>query len=109
MDEFAIIYVGSGTPDKMPKTKEEGMAHRQKWMDWVASLGDAVVNPGQPMMEHKLVSANAVDEVNDNSKFTGYAIIKAENIDAAVEIARGDPFLDMGGNIQVAKLMKMPG
>ncbi|MBL1419829.1 MAG: hypothetical protein COC24_004895 [Alphaproteobacteria bacterium] len=109
MDEFAIIYVGQGTPDKMPKSKEEGMAHRQKWMEWVASLGDAVVSPGQPMMEHKLVSSEGVSDVAENEKFTGFAVVKAENIEAAIEIAKSDPFLNMGGGVQVAKMMKMPG
>ncbi|MGL1920533.1 MAG: hypothetical protein OCD03_05875 [Hyphomicrobiales bacterium] len=109
MDEFAIIYVGQGTPDKMPKTKEEGMAHRQKWMEWVGSLGDAVVNPGQPMMEHKSVSSEGVSDIDEDSKFTGFAVVKAENIEAAIAIAKSDPFLNMGGSVQVAKMMKMPG
>ncbi len=109
MDEFAIIYVGQGTAEKMPKSKGEGMAHRQKWMEWVQSLGDAVVNPGQPMMEHKSVSSDNVSDIAENEKFTGFAVVKAENIEAAIKIAKSDPFLDMGGSIQVAKMMKMPG
>lgn len=108
MDEFAIIYVGSGSPDKMPNSQEEGKAHRQKWMDWVAGLGDAVVNPGQPMMEHKLVTSEGVSDIDDEGKFTGFAVVKAENIEAAIEIAKTDPFLNMGGGVQVAKMMKMP-
>ena len=38
----------------------------------------------------------------------GFAVVKADTIDAAVEIARSDPFLETGGTIRVSQMMEMP-
>jgi len=37
---------------------------------------------------------------------TGYSIVKADNFDAALEIAKGCPFLEMG-TLEVAEVMEM--
>ena len=38
----------------------------------------------------------------------GFAVVKADSIDAAVEIAKSDPFLENGGSIRVSEMMEMP-
>ena len=37
----------------------------------------------------------------------GFAAVKAESIEAAVEIAKSDPVLDIGGTIRVSQIMEM--
>ena len=37
----------------------------------------------------------------------GFAVIKAESIEAAIEIAKSDPFLENGGTIRVSQMMEM--
>ena len=37
----------------------------------------------------------------------GFAVIKAENIEAAIEIAKSDPFLEKGGTIRLSQMMEM--
>ena len=37
----------------------------------------------------------------------GFAVIKAESIEAAIEIAKSDPFLDNDGTIHVSQMMEM--
>ena len=104
MPNFMIAYHGG---DK-PASKEEGMAHMEKWKAWVASLGDAVVNPGTPLMSSKLVTASSVEDDSNANAMNGFAVITAESIEAAVETAKTDPFLGMNGTIRVSQMMEMP-
>lgn len=105
MQNFMIGYFG-GTP---PSSKEEGMAHMQAWKEWIAGLGDKVVNPGTPLPQSKIVTAEGIQQGDDTIKMSGFAVIKAESLDAAAEIAQTDPFLKMGGTIRVSLMMEMPG
>ena len=83
------------------------MAHMEKWKAWVASLGDAVVNPGTPLPVSKIVTTDGVKDDNDPDSMKGFAVVKADSMDAAVEIARSDPFLDTGGSIRVSQMVEM--
>ena len=103
MSDYMIAYYGG----EMPSSKEEGMAHKEKWQAWVESLGDSVVNPGTPFMGTKVVTSDNVQDENDPSSMNGFAVIKAESIDAAVDIAKSDPFLNMNGTIRVSQMMEM--
>lgn len=99
MAEYLIGYFG-GNHDMTP---EEGQAHRKRWMAWIESLGEKVVNPGQPLMGTRQIGPGV------DVPMTGFAVVRAENAEDAVEMARLDPFLDMGGTIQVSEMVKMPG
>lgn len=98
-----IAYYG-GNP---PSSEEEGMAQMKKWQAWVKGLGDAVVNPGTPLPASKIVTSGSVEDDNDPNAMKGFAVVKAESIDAAVKIAQSDPFLENGGTIRVSEMMEM--
>jgi len=104
MAQFMIAYYG-GNP---PSSKEEGMAHREKWMAWVESLGDKVVNPGTPFTGTKVVTSRGVQDETDPSAMKGFAMVKADSMEAALEISKSDPFLAMDGTIRVSQMMEMP-
>ena len=101
MPEYVIAYHGG----KMPATPEEGKKHREKWQAWIGALGDAVVNPGTPLGKSKIVSSDGVSDAGPNA-LSGFAIVKADNMDAALEMAKADPFLAMG-SVEVAEVKKM--
>lgn len=103
MDHFMIAYHGGN----QPASKEEGMAQMKKWKEWVASLGDTIVNPGTPLPTSKLVTKDSVDDDTDSNAMKGFAVVKAENIEAAIKIAQSDPFLENGGTIRVSQMMQM--
>ena len=102
MATFILAYHGGTAPE----SPEEGAKGMVKWQAWIDSLGDAVVNPGTPMGESKIVSSEGVSENGGPDRLTGFAMVKAENFDAAIEIAKGDPFLDMG-TIEVAEVFNL--
>ena len=104
MSKFMIAYYG-GNP---PKSKEEGMAQMEKWKAWVQSLGEAVVNPGTPLPASMIVTAESVEADKNPDAMKGFAIVNADSMDAAVEIAQRDPFLENGGQIRVSQMMEMP-
>jgi hypothetical protein len=39
---------------------------------------------------------------------SGYTIIEVDSMEAALEIAKACPFLDIGGSLEVSELMQMP-
>lgn len=103
MPDFMIAYHGG----RQPSSKEEGMALREKWQAWIEGLGDAVVNPGTPLPASRIVTADSVADDKDPDAMKGFAIVRAENMDSAIEIARSDPFLENGGTIRVSQMMEM--
>jgi hypothetical protein len=104
MPNFLIAYYGV----YKPASTVAGIAQTQKWKAWVESLGDAVINPGTPLQASKIVTSDGVTEDNNHNAMSGFVVIKAANMDAAVEIARSDPFLETGGKIRVSQMMEMP-
>lgn len=105
MATYILAYHMGETPEN-PKSQEEGAKSMAKWQEWIESLGDAVVNPGTPLGESRTVSSGSVSKNSNPGRLTGFAMVKAENLDAAIEIAKGDPFLEMG-TVEVAEVFDM--
>ena len=101
MPNYVIAYLGG---KQMPNPQDRA-AHMAKWKAWVDGLGSAMVNPGTPLGQGKLVSSDGVSECGPN-RLTGFSIVLADNMDAALEIAQRCPFLDIG-TIEVAEEMEM--
>ena len=105
MANYIIAYYGG----KKPETPEEGAAQMAEWKAWVGGLGEAVVNPGTPLANSKTVSSDGVSDDEGADVFTGFSIVEAESMEAALAMARACPFLDMG-TIKVAEVREMnPG
>ena len=79
-------------------------AGRQKimaaWGRWFGSLGDRVVDGGNPFGQSTAVAANGVSSAA-SSGLTGYSIIKADSLQSAAEAAKSCPILSDGGSIEV--------
>ena len=101
MPKYVIAYLGG---KQMPNPQDRA-AHVARWKAWVDELGRAMVNPGTPLGQGKLVSSDGVSERGPNA-LTGFSIVLADNIDVALEIAQRCPFLDIG-TIEVAEEMEM--
>ncbi len=102
MSSYIFAYHGG----KKPESPEEGAKHMAKWQAWVGGLGDAVVNPGTPLGKSKTVSSGGVSDDGGPNPLLGFSIVKADSMDAALEMAKGGPFLEMG-TIEVAEVMEM--
>ncbi|MGI9357625.1 MAG: YciI family protein [Rhizobiaceae bacterium] len=102
MSEYIIAYLGGKKPD----TPEQGAEHMAKWKAWLGGLGDAVVNPGTPLGASVIINSEGVSEDVRSDRLTGFSVVKAESLDAAVAIAKECPFLEMG-TLEVAEIMQM--
>ena len=102
MANYIFAYHGG----KMPETPEEGAAVMAKWQAWFGALGDAVVDGGAPVGQSKTVSSSGAADGGGANPLSGYSIVKADNIDAAIEMAKGCPILEHG-TVEVAEAMEM--
>ena len=103
MSNYVLAYHGG----KKPESPEEGTKHMAKWKAWVGGLGDAVVNPGTPLGKSKTVSSGGVSDDGGSNPLLGFSIVKADSMDAALEMAKTCPFLDLGGTLEVAEVKEM--
>lgn len=77
-----------------------------KFKAWIGGLSDAVVNPGTPLGMSKTVSSDGVSDSDGSNRLTGFSIVKADSMDAALKMAKGCPFLEIC-TIEVAEVMEM--
>jgi hypothetical protein len=75
----------------------------QAWGAWYGGLGSAVVDGGNPFTPSakSIASDGTVSDGPVGARATGYSILAADSLDAAVEMARGCPVLQGGGQISV--------
>src|SRR5579864_5574098 len=99
MANFVLLYSGGG----MPETEAEQAAVMQAWGAWFGRLGSAVVDGGNPFtpVAKRIASNGTVSDGPVGTMASGYSIIKADSLDAAVELARGCPVLQGGAQISV--------
>ena len=102
MADFIYVYHGG----KRPETEEEGAREMARWEAWFKDMGDAVVNPGNPVGMSKTVSATGVADNGGANPVSGFTIVRADGIDAAVAMAKACPILN-GGSVEVAEIMQM--
>ncbi len=103
MSNYVIAYHGG----KRPENTEEGAKYMAKWKAWIGGLGDAVVNPATPLGKSKTVSSGGVSDDGGSNPLMGFSIVKADSMDAALEMAKGCPHLELGGTLEVAEVMEM--
>lgn len=104
MNQYIMTYLG-GNP---PATPEEGQQHFAQYKAWLASLGDSAVSPANPLKDTRTVASDGSVHTGGHSTMSGYTIVQAESMDAALAMAKDCPFLTIGGTLEVSELVKMP-
>ena len=105
MPQYAITYLGGN----QPSSPEEGKQHMAKYMKWLSSLGENAVSPMNPFKDTHTVNPDGNAAAGSTTKMSGFTIIKADSMDAALSNAKNCPFLEIGGSLEVSELMQMPG
>lgn len=104
MPKFIFAYHGG----KMPETEAEIAAEMQRWSDWMKGLGEALVDPGNPVGISKTVSVDGVADDGGANPVSGYSLVIADNMDVALTMALGCPMVTQGhGSIEVAEAHEM--
>jgi hypothetical protein len=102
MAKFLMVYYG-GKMETDPKKQKESM---DTWMKWFKDLGKAVVDPGNPTMPGKMLGKSGAKNISGDL-ITGYTVLQADNLDAALKLAKGSPQLNAGGQVAVYSIMEM--
>ncbi len=102
MPNYMFAYHGG----KKPESPEAGAEMMAQWQAWIEGLGAAAVNPGTPLGMSKTVSTDGVADDGGSNPLSGFSIVEADSMDAALEMAKSCPFVEMG-TIEVAEMMKM--
>ena len=105
MAQYIITYLGGN----QPSSSEEGKQHFAKYKEWLDSLGDSAVSPANPLKGTSIVNPDGTITTGSKTSMSGFTIIEADSMEAALLIAKACPFLDIGGSLEVSELMQMPG
>ncbi len=105
MTQYIITYLGGD----QPSSPEEGQQHFAKYKDWLASLGDSAISPANPLKNTNTINSDGTITTGSTTSMSGYTIVEAESMEAALQMAKACPFLDIGGSLEVSELMQMPG
>jgi hypothetical protein len=99
-----FVYYG-GVSEAAP-TPEQQKKTMDVWMGWFGKLGKAVVEIGAPTKPGKTVS-KAGARATGKDGVAGYSIVKANNLGAAVNMAKSHPDVKRGMKIAVYEIMPM--
>lgn len=104
MGNYLFVYYGDMGMAATPAEQKKSM---DAWMGWFGKMGKAVVDGGSPTKPGKIVSKSGAKAISANP-VTGYTIIKAANLNAAVVMAKGCPSIPEDGQVAVYEILPMP-
>lgn len=104
MAQFGLLYVG----EPQFSSQEEGQDNQKRYFAWIENLGEAMVNPGMPFGPPTRVDASGVSSEPRADRLTGITIIEADDMDAAIAIAKTCPYIEVAA-LDVVQIFQMPG
>ena len=111
MSKFVFVYHAPMSPaEATPPSDEEMSAVMKQWTDWAGRVGDGMVDFGTPLGNGVRVASDGSTSPSER-QVTGYTILEAADADAALELARTHPHLNMPGGceIEVHEVQPIPG
>jgi hypothetical protein len=98
MANYVFAYSGG---NGVSADEAERNAQYARWGQWFTELGSVVVEGGAAMGTAKTVGPDGSVSDGGSRGLTGYSIVSADSLDAAVELAKGCPVLEIGGAVDV--------
>lgn len=110
MKKFTVIYYApaeamASVATATPEEKEAGM---KPWMEWMAKVGENLIDGGSPFMPGERIESNGTTNPS-KSDITGYSILQAEDMNAAKALLQDHPHLKWweGCAIEVLECIQM--
>lgn len=97
MAKYLLAYRGGG----MPEGEEAQAQVMGAWTAWFTAAGGAVADPGNPTTTSRTVAADGSVGPVGPASLSGYTILSADSLDAAVALASSCPVLAGGASIEV--------
>jgi len=111
MNEFMLIFRNA-----MPKHNEKPSAEQMQimvsqWQNWITEISyqgkysstNRLLPEGKTISPGKMVTDGPF--VEGKEMVSGYLVIKSENLNDAVELAKSCPALEYGGTVEVRSVM----
>jgi hypothetical protein len=110
-----FMYLFRGGREKMAAmSAEESQKHMQVWGAWMKSLAaKGTLVDGLPLAKDGKQVKNGGKIITDGpfaegaEVVGGYLIVNAKNIEEAVEVSKGCPIFETGGEIEVREILNM--
>ena len=100
-----LVYLGGN----QPSNPEEGKMHFEEYRNWLIGLGDAIISAANPLKDTHVIHPDGQTEAGSTTTMSGFTVIEAESIEAAVKISQTCPFQKIGGTLEVSELVQMNG
>jgi YCII-related domain len=97
MPDFVFAYRNQVGYAPTPET-------RDAWTAWFDGMGEQLADLGKPAVARATLGNCSTD----HTELGGYSLIRADDLDAAMAIAKGCPHLERGGGIEVGQLGDVP-
>jgi len=112
MTEFMMIFRNDYNPDFKP-TPEQMQASIKQWQDWIGGIAaqgkflstNRLGFEGKTLKPNSIVTDGPYAEVKE--MIGGYLIVKATDLNEAMQLANGCPILDIGGHVEVRAIVPM--
>jgi YCII-related domain-containing protein len=100
MPYYALLFKGGLPHAKL--TKE----YFDRFVEWAMKIASNEIPGNRFKQEGKVVSSERVDDLKfSDDTVGGYLMIKADNYDKAVDVAKGCPILENGGSVEVREVI----
>ncbi len=103
MPQYIFVYLGG----VYPASPEEGQKHFERYQQWLASLGDAVVSPAIPFKDTHTVQADGTASPGSMTAMSGLSILSLNSMEEALTAAQSCPFLEIKGALEVSEMIEM--
>ncbi|MDD5189565.1 MAG: hypothetical protein PHE50_00805 [Dehalococcoidales bacterium] len=100
--KFLFVYYGG----MMAATPAEQKKSMQVWTDWFGKLGKSLVDMGAPTKPGKLVTKDGIKAIGE-TPVAGWSVVMADDMDAAVKIAKSHPDVAKGMKVAVYEVLPM--
>lgn len=106
MAKFIFIFHGG----QMPEDPAEGKKLMDAWGEWLGSMGDSLIDPGNPLGLSKTVESDgSVTDDGGSNPASGYSLIECNDMDDALLKSKTCPHLMAGGTIEIAEGLIIEG
>ncbi len=102
MAKFVFVYSGG----QMAETPEAQESSAQAWGAWFGTLGDSVVDIGNPFGASSTVTADGGSD-GGSSNLSGFSVVAADSLQEAAAKVEGCPVLQSGGRVEVYDAIPM--
>jgi hypothetical protein len=100
MPNYLLAYHGG----KMADGKDAQAKVMAAWGQWMQKLGSNLIDGGNPVGKASTIdNKGAISSGGGANAVSGYSVIKADSLDAAIKLAKECPVLQGGASIEVCE------